>query len=85
MNIKKHVVRVAVVSSIADVLGEPVESIGESDNLVDDLGLDSVSAAQLLPVAELEDCSENSPLRFGVGRAGPDGHVRRCLGPPMAT
>src|SRR5688572_27969287 len=124
MNIKKHVVQVAVVSSIADVLGEPVESIGESDNLVDDIGLDSVSAAQLLvnrsfrgefpgavsgsswmrrgwatssksyriwplrrrevvegltmmqagrvPVAELEDCSENFPLRFGVGRAGPD-------------
>jgi acyl carrier protein len=52
MNIEKQAVRVAVVSSIADLLGEPVESIGESDNLVDDLGLDSVSAAQLLVAIE---------------------------------
>jgi acyl carrier protein len=69
MSSDRPVVRAAVVGALAEILREPPASILDSQDLVGDLGLDSLNAAQLLVAIERR-------LSWRV----PEGYERELMG-----
>lgn len=59
----KELVRSAVVESLGEMLSRPIDSFAETDDLVNDLGLDSLNVVNLLG-----DIEHRLTMRFPDGR-----------------
>ena len=59
----KAIVRSAVVGSLGEMLSNPIDSFADADDLVDDLGLDSLNVVNLLG-----DIEQRLMKRFPEGR-----------------